>query len=448
MENGNELELFKKLLIELNFKDGFLPNLDYKAKNKVIREINEILLSKDLNFQWIRYLGNSVDIFELIEKFQDKYKYWKKQINEFENVQNEDDMVGFLENYFQKTYKVGYKMGEISNKEIKDLIENKKPKISNNFKGSVYKYDNFLLFSNEQLHITIHLAIDSFGQESFLLTAIFSFWVEEPADQFSLDMNFVNENYGNLALARDIMTKLESSQYKKMNLFNLENYDINNNQNSEFLNDWVKKYPQLIVSYGKQLLNANPITLIEEIIDDLQFFRSDDIHKSKLVKNPNIWFENLSQDLRIFYKKGKELFLKSAQILEANQEDLKEYTRREELEGRKEKLSVNDFVFLFNKAMDIDLDKGYLVNDAGYRTFNQLFLDFLDKKTRDKKYDFIDPVSRGTFYNLVKLYKEDLEAILEKNPKKGQGGGDAHRIIKIEKDISQSGRNKTQQESP
>ncbi len=43
MENGNELELFKKLLIELNFKDGFLPNLDYKAKNKVIREINEDL---------------------------------------------------------------------------------------------------------------------------------------------------------------------------------------------------------------------------------------------------------------------------------------------------------------------------------------------------------------------------------------------------------------------
>ena len=436
MENENELELFKQLLIELIFENGFIPNLEYKVKNKVIREINGSLLAKDMNYQWIRYLGNSVDIFELIERYQDKYKFWKKQENEFENVKNEEDMVSFLETYFQKTYKVGYKLGEISKEEIKEMLKNKKPKISKGFKGSIYKYDNFLIFSNEQLHITIHIAVDSFREESFLFTAIISFWFDKPADPFSLDMNFVNENYYNLALAREIMNKLESSQYRKMNLFNFEKYDINNNQDSEFLNDWVKKYPQLFVSYGKQLLNANPMTLIEEITEDLQIFRSDDTLKAKLIQDPNIWFENLSQELRIFYNKGKELFLKSSQILEANQEDLKEYTKKEEFKGRKEKLAVDDFIFLFNKAMDIDLDKGDSFKDAGYRTFNQLFSDFLDKKTRNKKYDFIDPVSRGTFYNLVKLYKKDLETILEKNPEKGKGGGDAYRIIKIEKEIS------------
>ena len=126
MENGNELELFKQLLIELYFENGFIPNLDYKAKNKVIHEINGSLLAKDMNYQWTRYLGNSVDIFELIERFQDKYKFWKKENNEFENVKNEEDMVSFLESYFQvldcemKYKQKIVKMKELYDQQLKD----------------------------------------------------------------------------------------------------------------------------------------------------------------------------------------------------------------------------------------------------------------------------------------------------------------------------------------
>ena len=422
MENENNYELLKDLLFELYFEDSRVPNLDYEGKNKIITKINEDELSNIMNSAWIQYLGNSVDFDEFKDTFQNQYQSWKKQLNSFENVKNRAEMISLLKTYFQKSYLVGYELKEVTKNDIKTLIDHKKPKIPKDFKGSVYRFDNFLIFTNNDLHITLHIKIDSFRHESFLLTAIFAFWIEEPEDPFNLDMNKINRNYRNLILARDIMNKLEVNHYKKLNIFDFDKYDIQYNQNTEFLNDWVKDYPHFFITYTKRILNANPGTLIDEIIEDLQKIKPNKEELKVTIQNPFDWFQNLSQELRVFYQKGKELFLKTSKLLDTNADKTEEDIKKEEPEKRKEKLTVEDFIFLFNKAMEVDLQQGQSSKEAGFRTFFQLFTEFLDKKERDKKYEYIEPVSRGTFYNLVNQYKDELEALLEKNPDKGQGG--------------------------
>ncbi|KKN29624.1 hypothetical protein LCGC14_0842130, partial [marine sediment metagenome] len=432
LENEIHYELLKDLLFELYFEGSEIPNFDYGDTNKIITKINEVELSSIMNSAWIQYLGNSVDFDELKARFQDQYQSWKKQLNSFENVRNKNEMISFLKTYFQKSYLVGYELKEVTKNDIKTLIDHKKPNISKDFKGSVYNFDNFLIFTNNYLHITLHIKIDSFRSESFLLTAFFAFWIEEPKDPFSLDMNNINRKYSNLVVARDIMNKLEVNHYKKLDIFDFDKYDIQNNQNTEFLNDWVKEYPHFFITYTKSILNANPETLIDEIVEDLQKIKPNKQEIITAVQNPNDWFQNLNQEIRIFYQKGKELFLKTSRLLDIDTEKGEEKRKKEESEKRKEKLSVEDFIFLFNKAMDVDIEQGKSSEESGFRTFFQLFTEFLDKKERDKKYEYIEPISRGTFYTLVKQNKDELEAILEKNPEKGQGGGDAYRIIRID----------------
>ena len=432
MENENYYELLKELLLEIYFEDSEIPNLDYGDTNKIITKINEVELSNIMNSAWIQYLGNSVDFDKFKTRFQDQYQSWKKQLNSFENVRNKSEMISFLKTYFQKSYLIGYELNEVTKNDIKSLIDYKKPKISKDFKGSVNNFDNFLIFTNSDLHTTLHIKIDSFRDESFLLTAFFAFWIEDPKDPFSLDMNNINRNYSNLVLASDIMNKLEVNHYKKLNLFDFDKYDIQYNQNTEFLNDWVKSYPHFFITYTKSILNANPGTLIDEIVEDLQKIKPNKQEIKTTVQNPNDWFQNINQEIRIFYQKGKELFLKTSKLLDVGTEKGEEKRNKKKPEKQKEKLSVEDFIFLFNKAMEDDLVQGKSSEEAGFRTFFQLFTEFLNKKERDRKYEYIEPISRGTFYTLVNKNKDDLEAILERNPDKGQGGGDAYRIIRID----------------
>ena len=432
MENENNYDLLKELLFEIYFEDLRIPNLDYEGKNKTITQTNKEELSNIMKPAWIQYLGNSVDFERLKDQYQDKYLSWKKQSNSFENVKNRSDMISFLKTHFQKSYLVGYELKEVTKNDIKTLIEYKKPKISKEFKGTSYIFDNFLIYTRDNLHVTLHIKFDSFREESFLLTAIFAFTVEKINDSFSLEMNTINKNYASLVLARDIMNKLEVNHYQKLDIFDFDKYNLQNNQNTDFLNDWAKKYPQFFITYSKRLLNANPETLIDEIIEDLNNIKPIKEDMNEPIQNPVEWFQNLSQELRIFYKKGRELFLKSTKLLDKVAENSEKDLNKKEQEKRREKLTIEDFLFLFNKAMEVDLEHNKSPDEVGFRTFHQLFTEFLDKKKRIKKYEFIEPVSKGTFYNLINQYQDELESHLEKNTELGKGGGDAYRIIRID----------------
>ena len=189
----------------------------------------------------------------------------------------------------------------------------------------------------------------------------------------------------------------------------------------------------MIITYVKKILNANPVKILDEIMSDLTDIKEEEnSYGLDHIDNPQSWFESLSEELKQFYNKGKELFLDTSKLLETASNLEKGTLEKEKSKISREKLSLDNLIFLFNKAMEVDLKNERDLSEAGFRTKKSLFDEFLNRKTRDKKYNFIEPVSRGTFYSRIEKYRNELNNILERNPSKGQGGGDAYRIIKPE----------------
>jgi hypothetical protein len=431
MENKKNIDMFKDLLAEIYFGGESLPNHTYHSENVSIDEINEENLFIKMHMNWKNYLDRSVDFKSLLNQYEQDYFSWKKKEHEFKEIKNDSHFLNFLKFHFQQKYVIGYKLGDISQKDIENLVYYQKPTLDKYYNGFSDGFSNFLVYNSDHLHIGLHINLESFRKESFFMTSVFSFWIEHPRAKVELEADFIDKRYENYMIARKIMDKLEVSNYRKLDLYNFEKDSQNIDQNDEISHNWVLKEPEIFITYGKQILNANPVSLFDEIVDDLDCIDIEKTKNETVFQNPDEWFENLTQDLRVFYKKGKELFLKTSRILEVSKENLKSesYEEREEIE-KDEKLSFQDFLFLFNKAIDIDLEKGKPLEIAGFRTFHKLFTEFLDKESRDEKYNYIDSVSRGTFYNRRDRYLKSLEVYLEKNSELGQGGGDAYRYIR------------------
>ena len=431
MKSEIKTDLLKRLILNLHFESGEIPNIHYFSNNKLIRDINSFQLRKELEHGWMDYLGKSVDLIEFQEEFGDKYRDWQVQMIELEKIKTKTEMTEFVKNYFGNDIQLGYNLGDISDKEIKELIRYKEPKISTNFQGKVNGIYNFAILTRNQLHLTVHLKFNSFKENSFLVTVIFSFWFEKPTDLFSLGMDYINNWYFCHVLGRKLMSKLEIRNYKKLDLFELESFDVKYIKKNENRNQWSNNYPEMIITYVKKLLNANPVKIIEEIIGDLKDIKEEEItYEFKNFEDPHSWFENLSEELKHFYNKGKEIFLSTTRLLDADSSFEERRLQKEMPKESREKLSLENLIFLFNKAMEVDLNNKIPGPEAGFRTQKSLFDEFLNKKTRDKKYDFIEPVSRGTFYSTIKKYRNELNSILERDSSRGQGGGDAFRIIK------------------
>lgn len=419
--------------MNLHFESGELPNVHYSSNNKLIRNIDSLKLRKEFERSLKDYLGRSVDLYEFQEEFGDKYRNWQVQISELENIKTKAEMTDFVTNYLGNDIQLGYNLGYISDNEIKELIRYLEPKVSTKFQGKVNRTYNLAILTRNQLHLTLHLKFDSFKKSSFLGTVVLSFWFGKPKDFFSLDMDYINNWYSCHVLGRKLMSKLEIRNYKKMNLFNFESYDVEYFEENENRNHWSNNYPEMIITYVKKILNANPIKIIEEIIDDLKDIKEEELnYEINNYEDPNSWFESLSEELKQFYNKGKEIFLSTTKLLDTDSTFEEKQHEKEKSKRSREKLSLENLIFLFNKAMEVDLNNEIPVPDAGFRTKKRLFDEFLNKKTRDKKYNFIEPTSRGTFYSRIEKYRNELNMILERDSSRGQGGGDAFRIIKPE----------------
>ena len=433
MKDEIKMDLLRKLILNLYFENREVPNIKYFSDNKLIRDIDSSKLRVELQHSWKDYLSKSVDIIEFQEEFLNRYRDWQHQMTELNGIKTKTDMKEFVNNYLKKDIQLGYNLGDISDEEIKDLIKYKEPNISTDFQGKVNRTCNLVILAQNQLNLTLHLKLDSFKENSFLGTVIFSFWFEKPNEKFSLDMDYINNWYFSHVLGRKLMSKLEIRNYKKVDLFNSESYDVEYFEENEKTNLWLNSHPEMIITYVKKILNANPVRILDEIIVDIKDIKGEEkSYKLQNNYNPHSWFENLSEELKQFYNKGKEIFLDSTKLLERASFSEVGQPKKEKTKISKEKLSLENLIFLFNKAMENDLKNDIDVSVAGFRTQNSLFDEFLNKKTRNEKYNFIEPVSRGTFYSRIEKYRSELSYILERNSSRGHGGGDAFRIKKSE----------------
>lgn len=431
MKRKIKSDLLKDLLLKLLFEGDKIPNIQFDTPNKLIRKINSSKLSQELNHSWINYFKKGVDLISFQDNLGEKYRDWQIQKSDLANIRENAEMIDFVNKYFGNDIQLGYNLGDISNKEIIEIVNYIEPNVSANFKGKYNRIYNFKFLNINQLHLMLHIRFDSFKGDSFIVTTIYSFWFDKPEDQYNLDSNYINDWYYCHNLSRKLMTKLEIHNYEKLNIFNLESLTFENTQKNEGFS-WPKMNPELLITYVKKTLNANPIKIIEKLVEEIKEINGNVLnYKDKYPINPDSWFENLSEELKLFYNRGKEIFLHTSTLIESkSSEELIELEKK--FPESRNKLSFENIIFLFNRALEFDLKKNQNPIEAGYRTRKRIFDEFLNRKTRNEKYNFIEPVSKGTFYSTFNKYENELNAVLEKDSSRGKGGGDAYRIRKPE----------------
>lgn len=449
MEKDINVKFMEDLFLGLYFDEN-VPNEDVDSKNKYITNINVLELRSKLEQSWVHYLQKNEDLWNFQAVFGENLRNWHNQMNELAKIETDEDMLKFVQTNCEANIQLGYKLGDVSGKDIKNLISYQKPQASVSFQGKHFSVNSFKLFNFYQLHLTLHLLIDSLKDESFIFTPIFSLWFDSLPDPYTLDTYHIHTWYSSHNLGDRAINFLKSRNYTKADLFSIENFNPSElKASSEGKNDWPSGYPEIFITYTKKILNVNPRKIVAEIVNDIKsIYLKLTNYKKKELKDPQSIFDNLNQELKLFYNKGKELFLNLSEIV-GIESSVEEGGRLERgtFEKSKEKLPLQTIILLFHKAFEVDLNQKKPISEAGYRTRKSLFDEFLNKDTRKEKYNYIKPVSKGTLYSVFEKYSTELNAILEVNPEMGAGGGDAYRIVKPELQFEEIKEKKSLQEN-
>lgn len=385
-----------------------------------IENVEKERLSKELKYHWLEMLGNSEDLKEFLNDYAQKFESWLELREKFLKIASDSEMKSFVkENFSVNTY-LHYEDGDIGREYIERLISYRKPKIPKDFKGKSGKILSFKVFENEMLHICLHLKLDSDKIGIFRLLITFSLFFERPSDEFEMDLEFINQNYSNLMLIYNIMNKLKVLEYEKKDFFQLSNYDSRDYSNAPYLNHWVKREPYFFRSFFMELLNENPFQLFDDVISHLKEITEESKNsKTSPVITPENWFDNLSNEIKNFLKKGEELFLKTSELLKKPKRPLE----REEVEisedYSKEKVLLEEIAIYLKKIL-INDEKNDSIDDKdkGFRTLNKFH----------KKFKRELGISRQTLYNLFNKESNNLYLYFEIRDNKDKGGGSEYRF--------------------
>jgi len=402
----------------------FLFSLDerYKNKKKLMENVQILIdeqeLKKDIEKQWIYLLGNSENYDNLVDEFVKKsYTEWSKRLETFQNIKNDLEIKGFIEDNFPLSMLIRFETGNLSRDEILRFLELKEPKIKDFYQGSYGKYLNFLIYDKGSLYINLHLKLKEFTTETYGLLVIISFWIEEPEFYDTIDLNIINGNYSSSILCYKILNKLLSLGFKKFSLFDVSEY-WKEKYYPKIKNEWAKSLPYLFITAGMEIINENPTFLFEELtskLNQLELIIKD--HGKSSILNPNDWYNSLSVEVQTFIEKGKELFLN----IEEKYQEIEKGKTVEEVrikEPKENALTIEDIVLLFKDILQTDKQDEKIDDESkGFRTINSFF-----KECKNN----LKGKSMQTLYNYFKQWK-NLDYYLESRESRHQGGGKEYR---------------------
>jgi hypothetical protein len=100
-----------------------------------------------------------------LNQYEQDYFSWKKKEHEFKEIKNDSHFLNFLKFHFQQKYVIGYKLGDISQKDIENLVYYQKPTLDKYYNGFSDGFSNFLVYNSDHLHIGLHINLESFRKE-------------------------------------------------------------------------------------------------------------------------------------------------------------------------------------------------------------------------------------------------------------------------------------------
>ncbi len=410
-QNFGKYEFFTDFLVEIfDLRDENL-NLPFQTKNKVLKP-NIEKLSKELQNSWIHLLQNCIYFPSIQKEYLEKFLPWRVKFNAFKQVKTEQDLLIYLEEYFSTWMKLSFKSKDITKGEIYDILEHERPTISSITKQQFGSYRSFSILKNDNLQLTLHLKLKIYKTNTLSILILFSIWFNDTKKFWSASLDQINENYKNLIVSYDIVQKLKSLKYQE----NFLDFEDKSTSNRFLVSTYTRSSDSIHPSNNLilELLSDNPVSIFEEIISHLYII--DDIiqnyNKNQDI-SPYTYFENLSLELQQFLLKGKELFLKTEEIL---QHQSKPKLQKEGVERIKEseelKITFEQIIAFFKDALEQDrTDEAIPTENKGFRTQNQIYDEY---KSRIR-------ISKPTFYNYFESLK--LESYLEIRTKSGKGGG-------------------------
>ena len=281
-------------------------------------------------------------------------------------------------------------------------------------------YVNLLLFESERFHFTVHIKFNKNLTDTYNLRVIFTFWYENLKKRNDFDLNYLHGIYDDFILGHKISNSLESIGYSKIQLIDIDNYNPQTYVSQKPKNFWVEERPFMCITMMIELLNANPIKLINDLVEHVSSVEKIIINNREKTYGTSIqFFKEFSIELQNFIAKGNELFRIAVDSSETVSERGIQAQKKEDLleeESKTRTLTPQIIIELFQKAYEQDLKKNESREDRGFRSLSTLYEEY------GKSYHF----SRATLYNCFNNSK--LELLLEKRERKKQGGGFEFRI--------------------
>lgn len=417
-KNDNIFLYLKDLLSELYSLDEII----FEYFKNLTQNIRIPISYNDLRNKlgWYSLLGKSQDYNQIILEYKKALQSWQQKIDDFDKYDDMGQFDKFIKQYYNYPNSM-LKKRKISKEKLKTELLNLRPKISQYFKKTDFSYQNILIHEGKSFHITLHINLSKKLTNTYNLLIIVAMWFDNPNDMYDLSLDYINSIYNDLMIGNDILNKLQSLGYSKEPLFDVNKYNPEKYSGHDIVNLWVKRRPYLFITNALKLLNANPFKLIDDLISHLS--QIDDIIQNNIknaFESPQQYYKNLSNKLKNFLIKGKELF----QIAEKSYDYISSIKQEKipeiKFSGQKEKksgLTSQKLLFLFKKALEKDVSEKIDAEDRGYRSLKQIYDDYGEDNN----------FSQQTVYNCFK--DSNLESLLESRDRKGRGGGIEYRYL-------------------
>ncbi len=414
------------LLSELFFGSNEIPNQEDYFENTVI-EIDENILYEIGYIDWKTQLGTSQYFDVILHDFQEELKDWANINNNLDKASSKEKMENFIDQNLNTGDLIQYKEGILSTEDIKEKISWIRPRISKFFHKWNTDFKNFLIFESELLNINLHLILLNYDNQTFNLTCILSVWLKDSVKTYGFNMENIQLNFELQTRSIELSQRLKGLGYNEVFLY--PEFNVEKISNEKYyddtipsLNNFALDIPDLFITYAMSIMNSNPLKLFEEISQ--HYFIIEDFIKSqkyKTINNPTDWYNKLEEDLKVFLQNGKELFSKTSQILGYTPlVDGIEKQKKIESHRKKSKISVEKIILIFKEIRERDELNKTIEN--GFRSINKVYVNHVSK----------DLLSKQTFYTIFNENWGFLSEFLERSGKKGKGGADLYRYVKME----------------
>lgn len=333
----------------------------------------------------------------------------------FENNSSRISLYGLLANSQPLTL---YEKNYYAFKETTHLFDD--VKLVNYIKGYYAGHLNFSIYETKVFHLTVHLKLEKNPTNTYNLKIIFSFWWDLVKVRDSIDLTYFNTIYNDLILGQKLSNILFNFGYTKISLLDIETFEPKKYSNQIDKKLWLAHAPLIHFTITKNILNANPIKLIDEFIEHYESIENELIESEKIkIQTPEAFYESLSNELKTFLLKGKDLFKLAENTFnfEVGPEVQKENELKVSVKEKKSGLLTPHIILkLFQKEYEKDRNTKIIKKDRGFRSLSEIH----------EKYGLQYKFSRQTLYNYFK--ESNLEIILEKRYRNKKGGGFEFRI--------------------